>query len=74
MKRLKILFSLIILISFVSCEKEIRNIANNEEKPIDTPQPVEVIPVDINVKGFDLLENMQGQWVGSNKIIADTYD
>lgn len=74
MKQLKILFSLVVLFLFASCEKEIRNIANNEEEPIDGPQPVEVTPVDINVEGFDLLENMQGQWVGSNKIIADTYD
>lgn len=59
---------------FASCEKEIRNIAENEETPIDGPQPIEVIPVDINTAGFDLLENMQGQWMGSNQIMADTYD
>lgn len=74
MKIFKIVLSLIFITTLLSCEKEIRNIANNEEPPIIGPPPVEVIPVDINEQGFGLLEHMQGQWVGSNKIIADTYD
>lgn len=61
---------------FVACEDPARNIAGVTTDPGGgtTPTPAtEVVPVDINSEGFDLLENMQGQWVGINRVIADDY-
>ena len=61
-----------------SCDNEIINIANpsNTTDPANgtewTPSPV--IPIDVNEEGFDLLENMQGHWVGTNRVIADDFD
>ncbi|MCE7996082.1 MAG: hypothetical protein HEP71_29150 [Roseivirga sp.] len=59
----------------LGCEDEIRNIAANEG-PVEEPTEFspEVNPVDINIDGFDLLENMQGHWTGSMRIIADDLD
>lgn len=62
----------------IACSTEdIRNIATSSETvaPIITG-PTEVNPIDINqnTNGFNLLERMQGQWVGSNRVIADDYD
>lgn len=36
--------------------------------------PADITPVDINEEGFDLLEKMQGHWVGSIDIMSDHYD
>jgi len=44
------------------------------EPPIEVPTQSEVLPVDINVEGFDFLEQMQGHWVGMNRVIATDYD
>lgn len=60
----------------ISCGKEIRNIAEPVDDPIPTPgasMNTDVNPVDINSEGFDLLENMQGHWIGTNMVIADQY-
>ena len=80
MMRITVLLIGLLLLIGTSCEKDIRNIA----EPGPAPTPVnptnpttvstEVNPVDINVEGFDLLEKMQGHWVGSNFVIADQYD
>ncbi len=55
----------------------IRNIAgpNGVVDPEPTG-PTEVNPVDINqnTNGFNLLERIQGQWIGSNRVIADDFD
>jgi len=40
----------------------------------DSVPPAIITPIDINVKGFDLLEKMQGHWVGSMDIMSDHYD
>ncbi len=55
-----------------SCEKDIRNIARVPDSPQELG-PVVINPVDINQQGFDLLQNMQGYWVGTNRVIADDY-
>lgn len=71
----KIITLLVIVIFFFSCEKEIRNIAAGstpDPNPINTSG--EVNPIDINVKGFEFLEKMQGHWIGSMLIIADEFD
>ncbi|MGI9518391.1 MAG: c-type cytochrome domain-containing protein, partial [Pirellulaceae bacterium] len=36
--------------------------------------PPEITPVDINEHGFDLLENMQGHWVGSMNLMGQDFD
>lgn len=76
MKNLIRFFSLIGILSIsMSCEKEIRNIAEVTPNPVDTSSiNAEVRPVDINLQGFDFLEKMQGHWVGSNRVIADDFD
>lgn len=61
---------LFLIIAMLSCEKEPRNIVGDPVKPAPS---AEIVPVDINEEGFDLLENMQGQWVGINRVIADDY-
>lgn len=50
-----------------------------KEKTDDTPDPEpsptsEVIPVDVSEEGFELLEKMQGHWVGSMLILGTEYD
>lgn len=36
--------------------------------------PPTITPVDINKQGFDLLENMQGHWVGPMHLLGQDYD
>lgn len=57
-----------------SCDKEIRNIAPQAEDPAKQEFNIEVVPVNINNQGFELLENMQGHWVGANRVIADDFE
>ncbi len=60
-----------------SCEKEVRNIAatNDDTTPPSNTQPTaDVNPIDINTQGFELLERMQGHWVGEMEIIGTAYD
>lgn len=77
-KTLSFLNICLLLLLITACSTEdIRNIASSEETvaPIIIG-PTEVNPVDINQNpnGYNLLERMQGQWVGSNRVIADDYD
>lgn len=75
MKKLVLIFSSFsILLGFNSCETEIRNIAAKPPITEPTPQTGIVNPVDINEKGFEFLEKMQGHWVGTNRVIADDFD
>ena len=73
---LNFLVALIIVMSLMSCEDDIRNIAGDSGgiNPNPDPEVSEVKPVNINTEGFDLLEKMQGHWVGINRVIADDYD
>lgn len=72
----KVLAALSLLILISACEDPARNIlgsTNIDPDPEETETSI-VEPIDINSEGFDLLENMQGQWVGINRVIADDYD
>ncbi len=70
-----ILLILIMLCAFLQfgCEKDARNILGDPDETTPPVVDAKVIPIDISDKGFDLLENMQGQWVGINRVIADDY-
>ncbi len=73
---LKWVFALLVIatFSFIGCEKEERNIIETDNpEPVDTISSV-VSPVNINEKGFEFLDQMQGHWVGTNLVIADNYD
>ncbi len=72
-KLIKPILILILIGTCISCEDEIRNIAENNLPPA-TDVSSEVNPLDINTDGFDLLENMQGHWTGPLRIIADDFD
>ncbi|MCP4437867.1 MAG: hypothetical protein GY810_02905 [Aureispira sp.] len=39
-----------------------------------TTLPTKVTPIDINSKGFDLLEKLQGHWVGYNRVMTTDFD
>ncbi len=65
-----------LVFAFTRCTTDdVRNIAGTIS-PTDPEVLIstEVKPVDINIEGFDLLEKMQGHWVGKNRVIADDYD
>lgn len=62
---------LLIFCLFLACTDKDDNI--EPTKPVE-PSISTVKPVDINQEGFDLLEKMQGHWVGRNRIIADDWD
>ncbi len=70
--------SAIVSILIIGCSTDdLRNIAGSNETVSPVPiDPSEVDPIDINqnTNGFDLLERLQGQWVGSNRVIADDYE
>lgn len=70
----KILSLIVLSIVLMSCENEIRNIAEQTTEPTQPEISSAVIPVDVNEKGFDFLDKVQGHWVGSNRIISDDYD
>lgn len=70
--------AILMAICILACEDEIRNIApvpppieNNGVDGNGGPTPVN--PQDITVDGFDLLEKMQGHWIGINRVIATDY-
>ncbi len=77
-KNITYFFSILMtLFALQSCSTDdIRNIAGpsggttNPNPPLST----EVNPIDINTDGFDFLEKMEGQWVGTNRVIADDYE
>ncbi|MDX1774161.1 hypothetical protein [Oceanihabitans sediminis] len=71
------LFSTCLTLTFfvVGCSSdEIRNIAGENNTTPNTPAEVNPLDINANTLGFDFLEKMQGQWVGSNLVIADTFD
>lgn len=71
---IRLIGAALLILMVTGCAKEVRNIA----KPGTTNPPpnVEIVPVDIeqNSKGFDLLDHMQGDWVGSNQIMQWQFD
>lgn len=71
MKQIKL--SCLLLASFallIGCKKDKADEPVTNPTPAPAPVVTEVIPVDINTKGYDLLTNMQGQWIGRNKVLA----
>lgn len=65
-------------IFIVSCSKgnaDDSEVKNDTGSTSGTTTSTEVNPLDINSNtlGFKLLENMQGQWVGINRVIASDY-
>lgn len=67
----------IALLFLASCDTEIHNIALDPNLPPvqdTTFTPAEVNPVNINEQGFEFLEKMQGQWIGPNTVMNETYD
>lgn len=74
MNKLTVIIFASLAVMLTSCEKEIRNIANITEQTSDsTLTPIDIKPVDINTKGFELLEHMQGHWIGYNMVINNEY-
>lgn len=69
-----ILLLFVLMLGLQSCDDEIRNIAPNTGTTTPPATSAEVNPVNINNEGFDFLENMQGHWVGTNRVIADDYE
>ncbi|PZW42612.1 hypothetical protein LX95_00928 [Mesonia algae] len=66
--------SAVLSVFLISCTTEdVRNISGPREEVTPPPKTTEVIPVDINVDGFDFMEKMQGHWVGSNLVINDEF-
>ncbi len=72
MKKLNnFIFGLLCMAMFFACEQDAGTGDNTTNPPVVS---AEVNPVNINQTGFDLLEKMQGHWVGSNRVIASDYD
>lgn len=61
--RTTIIFGLVLMV-LTNCMK------TEEETIVKKPAENSIHPVNIKDKGFDLLENMQGQWVGRNQVMA----
>ncbi|OJJ19085.1 hypothetical protein BKI52_19920 [marine bacterium AO1-C] len=76
MKFIKYLFFSACLLSLWSCDEQVRNIAgpSTSNSTEETVGPTPVNPWNINTDGFDLLEKMQGHWIGSNRVIATDYE
>lgn len=72
-KRVVVLATLLV---FGACEKEIRNIAPlpSTSEPQPSAPLSQVVPVNVNEKGFEFLEKMQGHWVGRNYIMTDDWE
>lgn len=66
------MFAFVSFLTLASCSDDVRDITDGVIT-VPTNPSVEVIPVDINIDGFDFLEKMQGHWVGINRVIADDY-
>lgn len=47
---------------------------NEVPQPEEAKPVVQVVPVDVNKEGFDLLENMSGHWIGQNKVLSWEFD
>ncbi|MEM8886741.1 MAG: hypothetical protein AAGD28_02065 [Bacteroidota bacterium] len=69
MKNLLIIYLLLLGMLSFACSKTV-NPAPTPEQGVST----EVRPVDVNQKGFELLEKMQGHWQGRNKVLAWDWD
>lgn len=64
-----ILIATFLSLAFMSCSKD-----NGVITP-DTPQEAtHVRPINVDEKGFELLEKMQGHWVGSNQVVGTDYE
>ncbi len=63
--RTLILISLAFVI-LLGCKKKEEELIVNQAPTMNQ----ELKPININEKGFDLLDNMQGHWVGRNQVMA----
>ena len=48
--------------------------SGKERMQMQSFEPKPITPVDVNVDGFELLENMQGHWVGSMNLMGQDFD
>lgn len=48
--------------------------ASTNKQPVSEFNPPIIVPVDINDKGFGLLEKMQGHWIGSMNLMGQDID
>lgn len=62
-----------LLITLAGCDTELRNIAN-VTPPDPKPPEIEVTPIAIRDSGIKFLSQMQGHWVGQNRVIADDFE
>ncbi len=68
-------FSLLALATLaISCEQEVRNIAETPSTGPDSTYTSTVAPINIHEQGFEFLGKMQGQWVGTNRVIGQDFD
>ncbi len=49
-------------------------IACGKEETPTNPITVDINPVNVNERGFELLEKMQGHWIGYNKVLSWEWD
>lgn len=56
-----------------SCDSSVRDITGGVTLTDSGNETSEVIPVDITTDGLDFLEKIQGQWVGTNRVIATDF-
>lgn len=70
----KYLFILLLFGALFSCQEDVSKSAINIVESDPGKVAVKPItPIDINQKGFDFLEKMQGHWVGINRVMTDDY-
>lgn len=64
----------LIAFAFLSCKKESNQTSGDGEGAESATGITAVVPIDIHNDGFDLLEKMQGHWIGKNRVIASDYE
>ncbi len=53
------------------------NIGAERPAPVreyDNFEPAEIVPLNVNQEGFDLLEKLQGHWIGPMRLMGRRYD
>lgn len=70
LKIMKTSFVLLLLLASSMLLWQCKPSSNSINQPSPMPTNSEVIPVDINQEGFELLDRLQGQWIGQNRVLA----